>query len=66
MVCINLERVLAKYPVGKTTWYDGMNAGTYPRPIKAGRKSLWLEHEVDAAIERLASQRDDVAARGAA
>ena len=63
---LDLERVVAKTSISKTAWYEGIKEGVYPRPLKAGRKSIWLDHEVDAALQRLASQRDDVAAQGAA
>lgn len=32
--------------------YKEMDAGTFPRPLKRGRASVWIESEVQAAIER--------------
>lgn len=32
--------------------YSAMSRGDFPRPIKRGAVSLWLESEVTAAVER--------------
>lgn len=43
---LRLPDVRALYPVGKTTWYEGIKRGTYPPPVRIGRKaSAWrVEH----------------------
>jgi predicted DNA-binding transcriptional regulator AlpA len=39
---VRLPQVLAPYPVGKSTWWAGIRAGRYPRPVKLGpRISAW-------------------------
>lgn len=35
-----------------STIYAEMAAGTFPRPLKRGRQSVWVESEVQAVIDR--------------
>jgi prophage regulatory protein len=39
-------------PISKSSWYAGIAAGEYPRPIKFGRTSLWRVEDIRALIER--------------
>jgi predicted DNA-binding transcriptional regulator AlpA len=46
-------------PIDWSTFYRGIRAGRYPRPVKIGRSaSRWLRSELQAAIDRLIAQRD--------
>lgn len=46
-----LEQVLALVPVGRTTIYNMVNAGEFPRQIKIGKRAaVWIKSEVDAWI----------------
>jgi prophage regulatory protein len=38
--------------------YRDMDAGRLPRPVKMGASPLWVENEVDAAIERLRQKQE--------
>jgi prophage regulatory protein len=50
---LRLPQVLAVVPVSKSSWYAGIKAGRYPRPVKLGlRISAWREEEIIALIER--------------
>jgi predicted DNA-binding transcriptional regulator AlpA len=58
-------QVLSKLGVGATTLFKGIEKGIYPPPVQLAldpdakrMTSLWLEHEIDEAIERLAAARD--------
>jgi predicted DNA-binding transcriptional regulator AlpA len=58
---LSCKQVLGLLGICRTTWYDGIGQGYYPKPVKVGRRgSRWPR----GAIERLA--RDGVArdARG--
>ncbi len=33
-------------PVSKTTWYEGVRAGRFPRPVKNGRLTLWRVEDI--------------------
>ena len=37
---------------GTSTIYAEMMAGSFPRPLKRGRQSVWIESEVQAVIDR--------------
>jgi predicted DNA-binding transcriptional regulator AlpA len=43
-----------KLRTGKSTSviYEEMAAGTFPRPLKRGRQSIWIASEVQAVINR--------------
>ena len=45
---LRLPQVIAKYGLCRSSIYERM-----PKPIKAGRASLWLEDECDAFMESL-------------
>ena len=44
---IRLPQVLAIYPVGRTTWLNGVREGVYPRPVKLGKRiTAWREADI--------------------
>lgn len=44
---LRLEAVLQILPVSKSTWYDGIKKGIYPKPIKIGsRISCWRYEDI--------------------
>lgn len=43
----------ALVPVSKTTWYKGIQAGTYPKPIHAGRCAMWRWEDIRRLIESM-------------
>ena len=49
--------VPALIPVGKSTWWNGVRSGRFPRPIKLGpRMTAWRVEDIRALIERMASE----------
>ncbi len=44
---IDLKKVMARTAKGKTSIYQEIKAGTFPAPVKHGRLSRWIEHEID-------------------
>jgi prophage regulatory protein len=51
---LRLPQVLERFPVSKSTWWSGIRAGRFPKPIKLGeRTSAWLESDIDALCKRL-------------
>jgi predicted DNA-binding transcriptional regulator AlpA len=55
---LRIEQVLAKVGVTRTTLYKNINLGLLPAPIKMGKASIWIESELDEALENLVKQRD--------
>ena len=48
---LRLWQVLAIIPVSKSTWYAGIKAGRYPKPVKlAHRIAVWREDEIEELL----------------
>jgi prophage regulatory protein len=58
MRALTLTDVMAKIGGGKTFVYAAMNAGTFPKPIRVGRRSSWIEAEIDQWLTDRISERD--------
>jgi len=56
---LRLSEVLRRYPVSRSTWWAGVKAGRYPRPVRLSeRTTAWPADEIQALIERTAQQRE--------
>jgi prophage regulatory protein len=45
---LRLPEVLRRVPVSRSSWYSGIRAGRYPRPVKlAPRTVAWRETDID-------------------
>lgn len=54
---LRLSQVLAFIPVGKSTWWQGVKDGRYPRGHKLGPKcTAWRVEDIRALIEHLGQQ----------
>ena len=64
MTVIFLKRPEIEQRTGlkRSTIYDKMKAGTFPKPVKLGARAVaWLEPEIDAWIKERISQRGGTA-----
>ncbi|MBA2352292.1 MAG: AlpA family phage regulatory protein [Burkholderiales bacterium] len=44
-------------PVGKSTWWEGVRTGRFPRSIKLGKRTTaWRVEDIRAFIERAARE----------
>ena len=51
---VRLPEILAVIPVGKTTWWEGVKNGRYPKGVKlSARVTAWDVEEIRELIERL-------------
>jgi predicted DNA-binding transcriptional regulator AlpA len=54
---VRLSAILAPngpIPVGKSTWWQGVRDGRFPKPVKLGPKTTaWRVEDIRALIERL-------------
>ena len=48
---LRLKDVLKIIPVGRSTWYEGIKEGRFPKPIKLGRSSFWKLSDIQKLIE---------------
>jgi len=53
---VRLSNILAPngpIPVGKSTWWEGVRTGRYPKPVKLGpRITAWRAEDIRALVER--------------
>jgi predicted DNA-binding transcriptional regulator AlpA len=46
----------AIYPVSKSTWWAGVRAGRYPKPVKLGERiTAWRVEDIRQLIEQVAA-----------
>ncbi|MBU1040210.1 MAG: AlpA family phage regulatory protein [Proteobacteria bacterium] len=49
--------VLSLIPVGRSTWWAGVKAGRYPKPVKLGaRMTAWRAEDIRVLIDSLGAQ----------
>ena len=49
---LRLYQVLTLIPVGKSSWWRGVKAGRYPKPVKiAPRTSAWRAEDIAVLME---------------
>lgn len=49
-----LPQVLALIPVSKSSWFEGIKAGRYPRGFQLGpRTTVWRSDDIDRLIQSL-------------
>lgn len=61
---LRLAQVLEFVPVSKTVWYEGVQSGRFPQPVKLGpRTSAYRAQDISALIERLGSQAQEAEAK---
>ena len=54
---LRLPQILAIFPIGKTTWWEGCRTGRFPKPVKLGaRTTAWRAEDIAALVERLGAQ----------
>ena len=51
---LRLPQVLTRYPVSRSSWYQGIKAGNFPAPVKLGpRAAAWRESDIDTLIRNI-------------
>lgn len=46
----------ALFPVSKSTWWAGVRAGRYPKPVKLGERiTAWKVEDIRALIDQVAA-----------
>ncbi len=54
---VRIKEVLKIFPIGKSTWWDGVKEGRFPKPIKIGiRTTAWKVEDIRALIEKYSNQ----------
>lgn len=48
--------ITAIIPVSRSSWYDGVKAGRYPKPIKLSKRSVaWKSTDIEALVALLSA-----------
>ncbi len=53
--CLLSEKMIIPriIPIARSTWWKGIQAGKFPKPVKVGRRSFWRERDIKALLENL-------------
>ncbi len=55
---IRLNQILQVIPVCKATWWNGVNSGRYPKPVKiSARCTAWRVEEIKELVDAINSQQ---------
>ena len=55
---LRLKSVLALIPVSRSSWYQGVADGRFPKPVKLGvRTSAWRVEDIRALIDKFGDQQ---------
>ena len=55
---ISIEEVMRRVSIGRTMTYELIKRGSFPKPVKIGNASRWLNEEITKWIRELAEERD--------
>jgi prophage regulatory protein len=51
---LRLPQVLSLIPIGRTSWWEGVKSGRFPKPIKLSpRCTAWKAEDIRQLIKRL-------------
>ncbi len=54
---VRLPTILRVIPVGKSTWWEGVKTGRYPKPVKLGpRTTVWRAEDINTLIAKLGAE----------
>lgn len=50
---VRLATILSVYPIGKSTWWEGVKSGRFPPAIKLGpRTTAWRAEDIRRLLEQ--------------
>jgi prophage regulatory protein len=50
---LRLPKILTLIPVGKSTWWEGVKSGRFPKPVKLGpRTTAWRAEDIQDLIKK--------------
>ena len=58
MKLLKLEDVMDRTSLGRSTMYNLLDEGRFPKPVKVGRLNAWPETEIDEWIQGRITERD--------
>lgn len=59
---VRFKGVQAKIPVSRSTWYEGIKRGKYPKPIRLSEGvSVWRVSDIDELCRQIEQQHGEAA-----
>lgn len=50
---LRLPQVLARFPISRSSWWNGVKSGIYPQGVKLSKNTTaWHSTDIDELIER--------------
>lgn len=54
---VRINTVLNLIPISKSSWWDGIDKGIYPKPVKIGQRvTAWRVEDIRALIQNISNQ----------
>ncbi len=54
---LRLPQVLSFIPISKSSWWDGVKDGRFPKPVKLGKRmTAWRAEGIAMLVERIGSR----------
>jgi prophage regulatory protein len=54
---VRIKEILEIFPIGRSTWWDGVKDGRFPKSVKIGeRTTAWKVEDIRALIEKYSNQ----------
>ncbi len=54
---VRIKQILEIFPIGRSTWWDGVKDGRFPKPVKIGeRTTAWCVGDIRNLIIKYQSQ----------
>lgn len=50
---VDLTKILAIFPISKSSWWQGVKDGRYPKSIKHGGRTFWKAQDIHDLIESI-------------
>lgn len=56
---VRLPDVLSVIPLGKTSWWEGVKSGRFPKPVKLSpRCTAWKAEDIRELIKKIAEESE--------
>ena len=54
---VRVKTILKIIPIGRSTWYDGVKKGRFPKPVKLGQRTAgWKVEDIRKLINKFSNQ----------
>ena len=58
---LKVDAVLKRFPVSKSTWWEGVKSGRYPKPVRLSpRRVAWKVCDIQLLIEQSSNEEGSI------